>query len=477
MDDYTADESVIPVLLAEFWKLAKMGRPAFKQDRTFHRAMAMVFGELFTLGRHTVTQVLRTLGETEHDWTAWYRLFSQARMDEQELGRQLVRATLAHIPPDEPYVVTIDATLIPRTGKRIAGSGWLPALNTAYFQRGLRQAQRFVETAWLTPVEDGFCRAIPLRWQAAPTRRANPCEVEPVKEWQAGCQQLTWLRQAFDGEGRAQQLIVGLADGSYDVQGIWSELPRDTIMLVRCARNRALYALPKVESDQSGPGRPRRYGERLPRPDADMRRNKGWTVARLRVRGRDLVFQHRVTGPVLVEGAPDQPLFLIVVRGATWQRGRQAKRRKPAFYLVSAVQREGKWVLPWPAETLLAWAWHRWECEVAHREMKSALGVGEKQCWGSCSALRAVQWGVWVYSLCVLAAYRTWGLTKGPRQSGRWYRRGRRWSFSAMWQAYRSALWECGEYRPLYTPIMAKWLKIETWEAGLGNALAGAARI
>lgn len=477
MANDTPEQDEVPELMRELWKLIQEGRPAFKQDRTFRRGVAMVFGELFNLGRHTVTQTLRTLGETEGDWTAWYRLFSRDRFDEEVLGQQMVGASLEHVLPEEPYAVTIDAILIPRTGRRMAGSAWLPAMDTAYFQRGFRRAQRFVEVAWLTPAEDGFCRAVPLRWQAAPTRKAIESDIKPIKEWEAGCQLLAWLREVLNRAGRAQQPIVAVADGSYDVQGIWSQLLKGVVLLVRSARNRALYALPEGRGENDGPGRPRLYGERLARPDANMRRHKGWTTARLRIRGRDLVFKYRVRGPVLVEGAPHQPLFSIVVRGVKWKRGRKEKRRKPAFYLVSAVQREEEWVLPWPVETLLTWAWHRWECEVAHREMKSSLGIGEKQCWGKRSAHTAVQWGVWVYGLCVLAAYRTWGLCKGPRQSGAWYRRRGRWSFSAMWQAYRAELWECSEFHPLYSVSLAKWLKIETWHAGLGNALASVARI
>jgi hypothetical protein len=31
--------------------------------------------------------------------------------------------------------------------------------------------------------------------------------------------------------------------------------------------------------------------------------------------------------------------------------------------------------------------------------MKSALGLGEKQCWNPTSAVLVVQWSVWVYAI------------------------------------------------------------------------------
>jgi hypothetical protein len=56
------------------------------------------------------------------------------------------------------------------------------------------------------------------------------------------------------------------------------------------------------------------------------------------------------------------------------------KHRQPAFFLVSAIQTTtGAWGLPVPIKTILTWLWQRWEIEVAHRKMKSGLGVGEKQ--------------------------------------------------------------------------------------------------
>jgi hypothetical protein len=71
--------------------------------------------------------------------------------------------------------------------------------------------------------------------------------------------------------------------------------------------------------------------------------------------------------------------------------------------------------------TLLAWLWQRWEIEVAHREMKTGFGLGEKQCWNKRSAILSVQWNVWVYAILLLAGYRTWGLCSGPPTPARWW--------------------------------------------------------
>jgi hypothetical protein len=109
--------------------------------------------------------------------------------------------------------------------------------------------------------------------------------------------------------------------------------------------------------------------------------------------------------------------------------------------LISAVRVGDNWQLPWPLETILGWLWQRWELEVAHREMKSGLGVGEKQCWNKRSAVVSVQWSVWVYAVLVLAGYRTWGLCGGPPTPAPWWPGAKRWSFNTLWRSYRAALW------------------------------------
>lgn len=479
MRKYTPETEKLPALLAELWKVLARASEVLGQERVFRRVVALLFGELFALGRHTVTQLLRTLGATDQDWSAWYRLFSRPRFVAALLGRQLLVETLAHQSSAEPYLTTVDGVRIPRSGKCVAGSSWWRGQNTAPFDPGLARGQRFVEVTWLTPEEGSYRRAVPLRWWPAPTEKAIACAAPPCKEWEAGLAAWRWVRQELDAHGHGSQVVVGLADGTYDTQGIWRELPEGVILVIRCARNRALYALPEGRSGRRGA--PSKYGPRLEVPWKYLLRRRELTPLTVRIRGRERHLSYRVVGPLLVEGAPERPLFLIAVGGRSKQLGGHHPRRVhrlPAYYLVNAVAAEdGSGRLPYPAEQLLAWAWQRWECEVAHREMKNSLGIGEKQCWSRQAALSSVQWGVWVYSVSVLAAYRTWGLSGGPRRSGRWYGRARRWSFAVMWQAYRAALWEATEFRPLYARTLDKWLKKETWMTGLHNSLADPARI
>jgi hypothetical protein len=144
---------------------------------------------------------------------------------------------------------------------------------------------------------------------------------------------------------------------------------------------------------------------------------------------------------------------------------------------VNAVQDEhGHWVLPLPIETLLFWAWQRWELEVCHRELKSNFGLGNKQCFNPHSAVTSVQWSAWVYGLLLLAGYRTWGLVNAPPVPTAWWRGSQRWSLNTLWRAYRSAFWQLDHFHPLFTPTLHDWGEKERLVATLINSILGSAR-
>jgi hypothetical protein len=186
-----------------------------------------------------------------------------------------------------------------------------------------------------------------------------------------------------------------------------------------------------------------------------------------------------VEGPFVLKGAPERPVFLVVVGGRKVGRGVRAKERKPAYWLVSALRKEGQdgWVLPYPVEELLYWAWQRWEVEVCHREMKSSFGVGEAQCWGPRSAIMTVRFRAWSYSVMVLAGIRVWGLGRGSiRSAGRWWGGSRRWSMGSLWRGYRREMWGSYEFRPILVPTRGGWPKKEALLAARSNAVYGSVR-
>lgn len=439
-------------LIKELVELLEAHRGVFKQERIFMRVVGLVLGEIMTFAAHQVTQVLVAMGLGQGPWSAWYRLFSHGRFDEEKVTRQLFQETLVHVEADELYVVGGDGTQIARDSKQMEGTSWLKCPRNPPFKRGIHRAQRFFHGAWLMPPEEGYSRALPLRMMPAFNPKAVREQHDALKEWEAGHEYLQWVRDGLDAEGRTEQVVLGLFDGSYDTLGWWKKLPAGVVTLVRTAKNRDLRTV------YDGPDKRRKYGEKALSPGEWLHKRDGWTTTHLTVRRRQRRMVYRVEGPFLRHGAGDIPLFLIVVRGEAYYKNGKRHYRKFAYYLVNAVQNDtGAWELPIPAEDLLFWAWQRWELEVTHREMKTDFGVGDKQCFNPRAAVSSVQWGAWVYALLVLAGYRTYGLCGSPPLSTAWWSGARRWSYNRLLAQYRVTLFSDERFAPCWPGTPTNW--------------------
>ena len=475
-------------LLEALGTLLVCHRPAFLQERTFLRAKALILGHLVCFARRTITQALLALGLTDSDWSAFYRLFSAPRtIDYEILSGIFFRQTLPHVSPEEPYVAVVDGVQIPRSSRQMPGTSWLKSPRTPTFSPGPHRAQRFLHLAALLPKsEEGYCRALPLRFDPAFPQKAVQAEgFSAKKQWEAALEAIRWLRKNLDHSGRKEQPLLVVGDGDFSVAKMRASLPEEGVVLMsRCAKNRALFELPGAlpEGRRGRRGRPRKYGEQANKPSEWMAERKGWHASRLLVRGRLVPARWRVEGPYVLKDAPDRPVFLIAVKGIGRIRSGRRRDRKPAYWLVTALRsEEGSccWELPYPPRELLLWAWQRWEVEVCHREMKSGFGVGEAQCWGARSAIFTVRFWVWSYGVVVLAGFRCWGLEAGParvRPAGRWWGGASRWSMGTLWRGYRCELWGAHEFRPVLAPTRGGWPKKEALLSALGNTVAGSLR-
>jgi hypothetical protein len=472
-------------LLDALRRLLVAHRPAFRQERTFLRAQALILGHLFAFARRTITQTLVALGVAPCDWSAFYRLFSTPRVDYEALTRCFFSETLAHVSPAaerDCYVAVVDGVQLPRDSHKMPGTSWLKSPRTPPFRPGPHRAQRFLHLAALLPTsEEGYSRALPLRLEPAFPEKAVPAEgFEPKKQWEAASEAIRWLRTNLDEAGREKQRLLVLGDGDFSVAELRAGLPKESVVLVsRCAKNRAFYELPEApERERRRRGRRRKYGDRAKKPFEWLEESEGWRRAELVVRGSAVRPRYRVEGPFVVKKAPERPVFLIVVKGIGRLRRGHRRTRKPAYWMVSATPgEEGGWVMPYPASELLAWAWQRWEVEVCHREMKTGFGLGEAQCWGARSAIFSVRWRAWAYGVLVLAGFRAWGLGAGPiRPVGRWWVGSRRWSLGTLWRGYRAEAWGAEEFRPVFAPMRGGWPKKEALLAGMNNAVRGSSR-
>jgi hypothetical protein len=284
-------------LLKHLLDLIGEQRQIARQQRVYERVELLAVAELFTFGRHTVTQLLMSLGLTEQDWSAWYRLFSEERFNYEAASAGLLAETLTHVAADEVYVVAGDATQTPRSSRKLEGAGWLRNLRTPPFMVGIHAAQRWFNGSWLLPQEHGYSRAVPLRWLPAFTEKSQPQTVEPRKEWQACVQFLNWLQAQLVAHQRPNQAILMVGDGHYDNLGLWQALPTGVTLLARSAKNRVLYDLPPEPSHGN-----RKYGQRTLQPQAIWQTRTGWKSLQIEVRGKTRHLQVKVRGPFLRKG-------------------------------------------------------------------------------------------------------------------------------------------------------------------------------
>ena len=112
-------------LLNQLIQLLKAHRHLFKQERVFQRVTLLLVAELVVFARHTITQMLMSVGHTQTDWSSVYRLFSQRRFPYDQACTVLFGETLKHIGRDDVYVVAGDGTQTRRSSLKMEGAHWL----------------------------------------------------------------------------------------------------------------------------------------------------------------------------------------------------------------------------------------------------------------------------------------------------------------------------------------------------------------
>ena len=460
-------------LLDVFLGYLAAARPLVRQERTFTRLRLLTLGSVLALGRHTLTQLLVTLGLGDQDWTAWYRLFNRGRIALETGQRQVVEALLADLAPDAPFPVVLDATQLPRCSSRFPGAGLTNAPRSPSWRPGLHLAQRIELVSGLLPRSAaGDSRAVPIRATYLRSAHTNPLGDLPEQSEGAGAVALLqWLRDVLTAQTGSARPILALGDGAYSTAPVLRALPAQTWLLARCAKNRALFAVPEPEAPRRG--RKRLYGARGNTPQATLHERPGWQTHAVAVRGRTVPLRVKVTGPWVVHGAPAQPVMLVVVKGIDRGSGGSRRQRAPQFFLVSAQVSGADWALPLPVAELLGWAWQRWEVEVMHRELKSSFGLGDQQAWSAQGTPDTLAWVLWSYALLILTGYQVWGLGPSPGPDlGRWGR-PRRWSIGRVLQELRAELWHTRELTPVWCRSRDAWPAMETWLVTQTNAALG----
>jgi hypothetical protein len=403
-------------ILAAIERLWEQCLPAFDQQRVAERAKALSLSSLLCLGRHTVTGLLTTCGLGFQDWSAEYRLFSRHRLPVQEIFTVIRRGVLAELPPQAPFCVAIDDSLLRKTGTRIPGVAWRRDPLGPPFQTNFVRAQRVLQFSAAVPGPNRGCRLVPIAFQHAPTpakprRNASPAEWQQYRQTARraripllASQQIAALRQALDVEpGGSQRPLHLFVDGGYTNATVLRTLPGRTTLVGRIRKDAKLYALPEPTQGSPQRGRPRRYGPPAPTPE-QLRCDDAvpWTTVEVCISGATRTMRVKRLQPVLWRTAGLQHTLQVVVIAPLGYRLRKNSKllyRQPAFLICTDSCLDLVAVIQGYIQ--------RWGIEVNFREEKTLLGIGEAQVRhaNSVEAVPALQ--VAAYAMLQLATLRT----------------------------------------------------------------------
>ena len=335
-----------------------------------------------------MTGLLTTCGREFQDWSAEYRLFSRHRFPAADVFSVVRRGVLAELPPQAPFCVAIDDSLVRKTGIRIPGVAWRRDPLGPHFQTNFVRAQRFLQISASVPLAGGACRMVPICFRHAPTppkpsAKALPEQFEKYRLAARAArvpllavQQLTSLRSDLDTDpAGAQRELRVFGDGGFTNETMLKGLPPRTTLIGRIRKDAKLYSLPQPPSAPALRGRPRHYGELAPTPE-QLRTDEATPWTRIEVSISGIVHQLRVKSlqNVLWRTAGlRHTLQLVVIAplGYRLRKGSKVLYRQPAFLICTDARLD--------LHSIVQGYVQRWDIEVNFREEKTLLGVGQAQ--------------------------------------------------------------------------------------------------
>lgn len=392
-----------------------------------------------------MTGLLSTSGSQFEDWSAAYRLFSESRIDPSALFAGIRSACLEQLPDRARLCISVDDSLLPKSGSRIPGVGWRRDPQGPPFQTSFLRAQRVLQFSAVVPVAGSAAvRGIPVDFIHAPTppKLAKQASEEEKKQHKKLAEALSLSTRAIAEINTMLPTFGGrvpllLSDARFTTKGFIAGLPEHASLIGRIRKDARLFYPP---DEQSARGRKRVYGEPCPTPEQVRTDDEHfpWQTVRIHAAGADHDCRIKVIDSVLWVPAGPRKLRLVVIAPLAYRprKGARLLYRNPAFLICTDTDLT-------PQQIVQFYFW-RWDIEVNFREEKTLLGVGQAQVWNdrSCEAVPAFQ--VASYSLLLLAALRTSPGDLLPRP--RWQARlqGERVSTQRLIQNLRANVWGRG---------------------------------
>jgi DDE superfamily endonuclease len=373
-------------LLEPLTDLLALAALALGDPRPRRKFIQLALGLLCGQKPKTITSALEWLDQRQQDWSADYRLFSQAQWQVQAAFQPLFTQALAHPACGHQRVYTgQDDTLLRKTSRKIPGVAYARDPLSPPFQVNLVLGQRFVQTSLL--LQPGGpahpWRALPVSFSHAPTpkipKRASPQEQAALKEVRkkhrlslVALEQLQFCRQHLDRQpGGRQRWLIDVVDGGYSNRTFFQGLPERTDAVARVRKDAKFRACLPPDQRRGA----RKYGPALPTPLQYLQDpNLPWQSTEVFVAGKIRPLHYKelplLCWPKVTQARPLR-LILIQAAGYRLRQGSKLLYREPAFLITTD--------LTTPATELIAAYLARWEVEVNFRDEKTLLGVGQAQ--------------------------------------------------------------------------------------------------
>jgi hypothetical protein len=364
-------------------QLPGRARPLFDTlGRAFHHATALRFAlllgaVLLTVGRHTVANVLRSLGPlVPGDASSYRRVFSQRRWSSWRLARLLTARVIEHLVPDGPIILAGDDTVEEHRGKNVYGKGrHRDPVRSTHTYTAFRWGHKWVVVAVLVRLP--FTRrlwALPVLVSLYCSEEENRRRGRRHKTPPELLRQLLRVLQRWFPERQ----FVCAADGNYathDLARLAARHPRRLTYLSHFYADANLYEPASPVVGKKPTGRPRTKGKKLPSPAQVVKHAK--QRQRLNVAwyggGRRTVEVVTGTAHWYQAGQPLVPVLWVWVHDCTGTH-------RDEYFFTTDVR--------WTAAQVIETYTGRWNLETTFQEMRSHLGLQTTRGWKEPTVLR-----------------------------------------------------------------------------------------
>lgn len=389
------------------------------------RVRAHLLAQLACLGRHTITGLLTTTGQTDRDWSADYRLYNRRKLDLHGLFDPVRQQLCQNATASDPIVVALDDTRLRKSGTHIPGARYTRDPMGPPFHTNFIRAQRFLQISLAAVDADDplQTRMVPVDLVHAPSAGKPPkaATAEEIKAHrqtqkqqalgQVAAERLAGLRENLDADGHADRILWAVVDGGYTNATVLKKLPEHTRLTGRIRKDAKLFFAPV---GQPATGRPRSYGQQAPTPE-QLRTdpNIPWEGVHAFACGKEHTFKVKSLGPVYWKKAgAAMPLRLVVIAPLTYRlrKGDKLLYRQPAFLICTDPQADIQQIV----QTYI----HRWDIETNFRDQKTLLGLGQAQVRDAKSVEAVPVLASAAYAMLLTAAIQS--ATKGTAFAPKW---------------------------------------------------------